>query len=76
MYDNLHLHLINRANIINKLKLENPEQYSNIDYELYITPETKKIKNMSKLIEIKNKLNNIKTKIGEWDLEKNKKNLI
>ena len=76
MYNNLHLHLINRANIINKLKLENPDQYSNIDYELYITPETKKIKNMSKLIEIKNKLNNIKTKIGEWDLNQNKKNLI
>jgi hypothetical protein len=76
MCDNLHLHLINRANIINKLKLENPDQFSNIDYELYITPETKKIKKISKIMEIKNKLNNIKAKIGEWDLEKNKKNLI
>ena len=76
MCDNLNLHLINRANIINKLKLENPEVYSNIDYELYITPETNKIKKISKLIEIKNKLNNIKTRIGEWDVEQNKNNLI
>ena len=76
MCDNLNLHLINRANIINKLKLENPEAYSNIDYELYITPETNKIKKISKLIEIKNKLNNIKTRIGEWDMEQNKNTLI
>jgi len=76
MCDNLNLHLINRANIINKLKLENPEVYSNIDYELYITPETKKIKKISKLIEIKDKLNKIKNRIGEWDMEQNKNTLI
>ena len=76
MCDNLNLHLINRANIINKLKLENPDVYSNIDYELYITPETKKIKKISKLIEIKDKLNKIKNRIGEWDMEQNKNTLI
>ena len=76
MYENLNLHLINRANIINKLKLENPTEYNNIDYELYITPETKKLKKVTKLLEIKNKLNNIKNKIGNWDMEQNKKNII
>ena len=76
MSKNLNLHLINRANIINKLKLENPEEYNNIDYELYVTPETKKIKKISKLIEIKNKLNNIKNRIGNWDMENNKNNII
>ena len=76
MYENLNLHLINRANIINKLKIENPKEYNNIDYELYITPETKKIKKITKLIEIRNKLNNIKNKLGNWDLEQNKNNII
>ena len=76
MCENLNLHLINRANIINKLKLENPDEYNNIDYELYITPETKKIKKNSKLIEIKNKLNYIKNKIGNWDMEQNKNTII
>ena len=76
MCDNLNLHLINRANIINKLKLENLEVYSNIDYELYINPETKKVKKISKLIEIKDKLNKIKNRIGEWDMEQNKNTLI
>ena len=33
MSENLNFHLFNRANIINKLKLENPEEYNNIDYE-------------------------------------------
>ena len=76
MCENLNLHLINRANIINRLKLENPDEYNNIDYELYITPETKKIKKNSKLIEIKNKLNYIKNKIGNWDKEQNKNTII
>ena len=76
MKQNLNLHLINRANIINKLKLENPGEYTNLDYELYITAETKKIKKISKLVEIKNKINNIKKLIGNWDMEQNQKNLI
>ena len=76
MCENLNLHLLNRANIINKLKLDNPEEYNNIDYELYVTPETKKIKKISKLIEIKRKLNYIKEKIGNWDMEQNKKNIL
>ena len=76
MYENLNLHLINRANIINKLKLDNPIEYNNLDYELYITPETKKIKKITKLIEIKNKLNKIKNKIGNWDMEQNKNNIL
>lgn len=74
--ENLNLHLINRANIINKLKLENPDEYNNIEYELYITPEAKKIKKYTKLFELKNKLNYIKSKIGNWDMEQNKKSII
>ena len=76
MCENLNLHLINRANIINKLKLENPEEFSNLDYELYISPESKKIKKYSKFIEIKDKLNKIKEKIGNWDIEQNKNNIV
>ena len=76
MIENLNLHLINRANIINQLKTDNPEEYNNIDYELYITPETKKIKKISKISEIKNKLNKIKEKLGNIELDTNKENLI
>ena len=35
MIENLNMHLINRANIINKLKSQNPEEYNDLDYELY-----------------------------------------
>ena len=76
MNENLNIHLINRANIINKLKSENPGEFNNLDYELFVTPETKKIKKLSKILEIKKKLENIKNLIGEWDMEQNKKNLI
>jgi len=76
MNENLNIHLINRANIINRLKSENPDDFNNLDYQLFVTPETKKIKKLSKIIEIKKKLENVKNLIGEWDIEQNKKNLV
>ena len=50
MVENLNAHLINRANIINKLRTQNPDEYNNIEYELYITPETQRIKKISKIM--------------------------
>ena len=76
MVENLNAHLINRANIINKLRTQNPDEYNNIEYELYITPETQRIKKISKIIEIKSKLDKIKTKLGNIQLENDKENLI
>ena len=76
MVENLNAHLINRANIINKLRTQNPDEYNNIEYELYITPETQKIKKISKIIEIKAKLEKIKSKLGNIQLENDKENLI
>ena len=49
MLENLNMHLINRANIINKLKIDNPDLYNNLEYELYVNPETKKLKKISKI---------------------------
>ena len=73
MCDSLTEHFINRINIITKLKSDNPEEYGNIDYELYITPDTKKIKKLIQINELKQKLKNISKKIGTWDFnEKNK----
>ena len=68
MIENLNMHLINRANIINQLKSENPEEYNNLDYELYITSEAKKIKKFTKILEMKNKLNKIKENLGNIEL--------
>ena len=73
MCDSLTEHFINRINIITKLKSDNPEEYGNIDYELYITPDSKKIKKLMQINELKQKLKNISKKIGTWDFyEKNK----
>ena len=76
MIENLNMHLINRANIINQLKTENPEEYNNLDYELYITPESKKIKKVTKILEIKNKLNKIKERLGNIEVQNDKENLL
>lgn len=75
LIENLNLHLINRANIINNLKDDYPELINNINFELLITPENKKIKKFSKILEIKQKIQKIKEKIGKWDMEK-KKNIV
>ena len=76
MIENLNMHLINRANIINQLKSENPEEYNNLDYELYITSEAKKIKKFTKILEMKNKLNKIKENLGNIELQNDKENLL
>ena len=76
MIENLNMHLINRANIINQLKTENPEEYNNLDYELYITPESKKIKKITKILEIKNKLDKVKEKLGNIEVQNDKENLL
>jgi len=76
MIENLNMHLINRANIINQLKTENPEEYNNLDYELYITPESKKIKKITKILEIKNKLDKVKEKLGNIEIQNDKENLL
>ena len=76
MIENLNKHLLNRANLINKLKLDNPKEFNNLDYELYITPETRKIKKISKILEIKNKLEKIKEKLGNIQLKDDKENLL
>ena len=76
MIENLNMHLINRANIINQLKSENPEEYNNLDYELYITPESKKIKKITKILEIKNKLDKVKEKLGNIEVQNDKENLL
>ena len=76
MIENLNMHLINKANIINQLKSENPEEYNNLDYELYITPESKKIKKITKILEIKNKLNKIKERLGNIEVQNDKENLL
>ena len=34
MIENLDKHLLNRANVIKKLKLDSPGDYNNLDYEL------------------------------------------
>jgi len=76
MIENLNMHLINRANIINQLKTENPDEYNNLDYELYITPESKKIKKITKILEIKNKLDKVKEKLGNIEVQNDKENLL
>lgn len=75
IYQKLNEHLLKRLSIINKLKAQNPSEYANIEYELYITPDIEKVKQYSKISEIKQSLNNIEKRIGEWNYGLNKKTL-
>jgi hypothetical protein len=68
IYDKLNEHVLNKLRVINRLKVEHINDYENVEYELYLTPDTTKVKLFTKLIEIKKFLSNIELRIGDWDL--------
>ena len=75
IYTNLDEQLTQRLNKIKKLKTENPINYKNIEYELFLTPDNEKMKQLKELDEIVIKINEIENKIGKWNFN-NKKNTI
>ena len=75
IYNNLEEQLTQRLNKIKKLKAENPINYKNIEYELFLTPDNEKMKQFKELDEIVLKINEIENKIGKWNFN-NKKNTI
>jgi hypothetical protein len=68
IYQRLNQHLLNKINIINELKANNIHSYDNVEYELYLTPDTMKVKLFTKLIDIKRVIQNMENRIGNWDI--------
>ena len=58
-----------------KLKMENPAECQNFEYELFLSPNNEKMKQYKQLDEIVLKINKIEEKIGKWNTD-NKKNTI
>jgi len=58
--------------VINYLKGDKSKQNNtiseNVNYELYLTPDTKKVRLFTKMIEIKRSIGDIEQKIGNWDI--------
>ena len=75
VYNNLDEQLNQRLNNIKKLKNENPINFNNFEYQLYLTPDNEKMKQFKELDEIVLKINEIEEKIGNWNFN-NKKNTI
>ena len=75
IYNNLEERLNERLNNMKKLKNENPINYNNIEYELYLTPNNEKMSQFKELDEIVLKIDDIEKKIGKWNFN-NKKNTI
>ena len=75
IYDKLETQLTERLKDIKKLKGENPINYKNIEYELFLIPDNEKMKQFKELDEIVQKINEIENKIGKWNFN-NKKNTI
>lgn len=68
VYEKLNEHLINKMKIINNLKAQNIDNFNNVEYELYITPDTQKVKLFTKIMDLKKSIQNIEAKIGSWDM--------
>ena len=75
LYNDLDEQLNTRLNKLKKLKLENPADYQNFEYELLLSPDNEKMKQYKQLDEIVSKINQIEEKIGKWNID-NKKNTI
>ena len=67
IYSKLNSHLLNRVKIINKLKAENPKDLNDIEFELYVSPDTSKVKQIKKLNEIKKSIKSIEEKLGNCE---------
>jgi hypothetical protein len=67
LYDKLNEHLLNKFEVINRLKADGVKAYNNIEYELYLTPDTTKVKLFTKLQDLKKNINIIESRIGDWD---------
>jgi len=68
VYGKINEHLKNKIEIINKLKDHKMFNISEAKFELFLTPDSKKIKLFSKMAEIKKSLEDIQNKIGHWDM--------
>ena len=75
IYNNLEEQLEKRVNIIKKLKEENPINYNNFEYELFLSLDNEKMNQLKELDELVLKINEIEKKIGKWNFN-NKKNTI
>jgi len=75
LFIDLDQQLNERLNKIKKLKNENPLNYKNFEYELFLTPDKEKMNQLRQLNELIRKINKIEEKIGKWNFN-NKKNTI
>ena len=75
LYKNLDEQLNKRLNELKKLKQENPVNYNNMEYELFLSPDNEKMQQLKELDEIISKINKVEEKFGKWNFN-NKKNTI
>jgi len=75
LFNDLDEQLNTRLNKMKKLKLENPANHQNFEYELFLSPDNEKMKLYKQLDEIVFKINQIEEKIGRWNIDY-KKNTI
>ena len=75
LYNDLDEQLETRLNKMKKLKMENPAECQNFEYELFLSQNNEKMKQYKQLDEIVPKINKIEEKIGKWNTD-NKKNTI
>jgi hypothetical protein len=70
IYEVINEQIIHKVKIINFLKgnKQKNELNDNVDYELYLTPDTSKVRLFTKIIEIKRCLTFMEQKIGNWDM--------
>ncbi len=68
VHDRLNQHLIDKIKILNQLRASKIEPTDNVEFELYLTPDSTKIKLFTKMAEIKNDIKLLENRIGDWSI--------
>lgn len=75
MYDKTNQKLLNNMNLINELKDSKINNFDDLSFELYLTPDTEQIKMFSQIVEIQKQIEDLQEKIGKYDFESKKQTL-
>lgn len=70
IYEKLNEHIINKIVIINKLKCDKPEWFTDTKFELSLTASSMKVRVHNKFYQFKESLNKLKNFVGDWDTVK------
>lgn len=68
IFENINLKILHNISLIKEIKDSKITNFNDICYELYLTPDSSKIKLFSQIVEIQKMIDELDEKLGNYDL--------